>query len=406
MKYCSVCGSEMPDGTNICPVCGSENLGVAFAGGVGTNDTMGNTQSAPKGNTSNEDDFMSMMGFASTGTSSNEAPRPKVDSRPQSEPKPPMPPVQEEPTIPQKAMEPPVAQQRQAAPEPPQPVPSPVAASTTKQKKAGMPSWGIVTIIAGILIVGGLVGGLLYRNNVYLPAKRDAEAPRYYVMAHNINMRSTPEFGAEYNKLTSFPYGTELLIYDSMKNATTPYFYGKYAPKDARGKVMKDKCVEGYMAYEYMLPKSDFFLLNSIFGNEDALKMLSETRYKKALLSYFKDKGYRGNIDKAKMDECGIRGLDNAPRWQVFCRYEKAKSNNVYRSRKYRKDSKYTDVAIIIQNLENGTRRLLYFVFDDSGTPFLLAEQSAPSEGYMKDRTLKLYNNIYNGRYEVSVDYE
>lgn len=410
MKYCSVCGSEMPDGTTICPVCGSENPGEVISGSVNNNDTKVNAPSAPKGDTSSEDDFMSMMGFAGAGASSHEAPKPSA--QPQRAPEPPKPPVSEGPTMPQKPQEPPKQQEprkpqeQQPRPERPQPAPRPAGSRTAPQKSTGMPSWGIIVIIVGILVLGGLVGGLLYRNNVYLPAKRDAEAPRYYVMAHNINMRSTPEFEAEYNKLTSFPYGTEILVYDSVKYASTPYFYGKYAPKDARGKVMKDKCVEGYLAYDYMLPKSDFFLLNSIFGNEDARNMLAETRYKRALLAYFKANRYRGNIDNAKMEEYGITGLNNAPRWQVFCRYEKAKSNNVYRSRKYRKDSKYTDVAIIIQNLDDSRRRLLYFVFDDDGTPYLLADQSAPYEGYMKDRTLKLYNNIYNGRYEVSVDYE
>lgn len=272
-------------------------------------------------------------------------------------------------------------------------------------KKKGIPTWGIVIIIVALLLLAGTVGGLFYYKNVYLPKKRDAEAPRYYVMAQNLNMRSTPEFEADYNKIASFPFGTELLIYDSVKNATKPYMHGKYAPMDARGKVMKDKCVEGYVSYNFMLPKADFFLLNSIFGNDDARTMLAEARYKRALLSYFKSEGFRGDIDAAKMSEYGIIGLSSAPRWQVFCRHEKAKSNNVYRSRKYRKDSKYTDLAVIIKNLETQERRLLYFVFDDDESFRLIHEQSAPCEGYMKDKTLKLETDDY-GCYYVDVEYE
>ena len=272
----------------------------------------------------------------------------------------------------------------------------------TQQEKASTKV--IIIVIVVVLLIAGIVGGIFYYNNVYLPAKRDAEAPRYYVMAANLNMRSTPEFDADYNKIGSFPYGTELLIYDSAKYASKPYMHGKYAPVDASGKVMKNDCVEGYIAYDYMLPKSDFFLLNSIFGNDDARAMLAEARYKRALLAYYKTNNIRGDISESKMDEYGINSVSHsAPRWQVFCRYEKAKSNNVYRSKKYRKDSKYSDAAIIIQNLDTQERKLLYFTFDDDETPHLRAEQWAPYSGYMKDRTLKLIENY--GSYYVEVEY-
>ena len=138
---------------------------------------------------------------------------------------------------------------------------------------------GIIILIIGLLFVAGSVGFWFYHTNVYLPEKRDAEAPRYYVMAQNINMRSSPEFEADYNKIGSFPYGTEIIVYDSVKTGLKPYLYGKYAPRDAKGKVIKEKVVEGYLAYDYMATKADFFMLNSIFGNDDARKMLSESRY-------------------------------------------------------------------------------------------------------------------------------
>ena len=263
---------------------------------------------------------------------------------------------------------------------------------------------GIIILIIGLLFVAGSVGFWFYHTNVYLPEKRDAEAPRYYVMAQNINMRSSPEFEADYNKIGTFPYGTEIIVYDSVKTGLKPYLYGKYAPRDAKGKVIKEKVVEGYLAYDYMATKADFFMLNSIFGNDDARKMLSESRYKKALLDYFKKNHYKGNISRDKMIEYGIN--PNATQsWQVFCRHEKATSNNVYRSRKYKKDSKYPDLAVIIKNINGYERRLLYFVFDDDETFRLLLQQPAPYSGYMKDRTLKL-KNADNGGYYVEVEYE
>lgn len=281
---------------------------------------------------------------------------------------------------------------------------NPASVASNKDAKNKAPITTILLIV-GVLLLAGGVAGWFYRTNIYLPAKRDAEAPRYYVMSQSLKMRSTPEFEAEYNKIATFPYGTEIIVYDSVKNGLNYYFHGKYAPKDARGKVMKDKVAEGYLAGNYLCSKADFFLLNSIFGNEDARKMLSETRYRRALLEYFKNKRYRGDISTSQMQEYGISDrYASAQRWQVVCKYEKATSNNVYRSRKYRKDSKYTDLAVIIQNMDNGERRLLYFVFDDDETHHLIAEQSAPRSGYMKDRTLKL-NMTDQGYYRVEVEY-
>ena len=269
-----------------------------------------------------------------------------------------------------------------------------------------IPTKVLLFIFLGLLIVSGIVIGVFYYNNIYLPEKRDAEAARYYVIASMVRMRSTPEFEADYNKVESYPYGTELLIYDTIKDAPTPYFHCKYAPKDAKGKVIRDKSMEGFVAYDYLMSKADFFLLNSIFGNDDARKMLSETRYKKALLTYFKSKHFRGNIDAEKIKECGISStFMKASRWQVICRHEKAKSNNVYRSKKYRKDSKFSDVAIIIQNIDSGERRMLYFVFDDDETSHLLLEQDVTNTGYMKDRTLQLKQSK-DGKYYVSVAFE
>lgn len=302
----------------------------------------------------------------------------------------------------------PPANQPVTEPTPTQETPkeNPVTPSPKQEEKKKIPTKILIFIISGVLLVAAIVAFLFYRTNVYLPAKRDANAPRYYVMARNLNMRSSPDFDVEHNKIGSLTYGTEVIVYDSVKSSSKPYIYGKFAPIDARGKVVKDKCIEGYLSYDYMATKADYFLLNSIYGNEDARNMLSEVRYKKALLNYFKKNNYRGDISNEKIDEYGIgEKFKTAERWQVFCRYEKAKSNNVYRSKKYRKDSKYPDLAVIIKNIDSGERKMLYFVYEDDESFHLLLEQPAPSDGYMKDRTLKL-NKSGNDSYKVTVEYE
>ena len=247
----------------------------------------------------------------------------------------------------------------------------------------------IMWLIIVLLLLGVAGGGLFYYTNIYLPQKRDAEAPRYYTFANSVRMRSSADFDVEYNKLESFGYGTEVIVYDSMPGN---YFYGKVAPKDARGKVIKDRVVEGYIAYQYLLPEEDFFRLNGVFGNEEAKEMLNESRYRRALLNYLKSHNYCGKITAEQIAEHSLNSnLNSAEQWQVFCKDKASKSNTVYRSRKYNRHSKYPDLAVIIKNVRSGERRLLYFIFDDeTETPELMGEQAAPAQGYMVDGTLTL----------------
>lgn len=263
----------------------------------------------------------------------------------------------------------------------------------------------LLFLAIGLLAIAGLVGGLLYWNKVYLPAKRDAEAPRYYVISSSLNIRSNTFFDGDANMLGKVSYGTELIVYED--SVPREYFHCKFAPVDAKGKVIKEQVLEGYVHYDYVLPKDDFFLLNSIFGNNDAKEMLSETRYKKALLEVFKQNHFIGDLTYEQADRYGFPYdmIQNAKgRYQVFCRNKKAKNNNVYFSRKYRKDSKYRDVAIILDNLDDVNDRLfLYFVFDDDGTHHLLISCHIQDKGYMKDGTLKLYETY--GNYSLSVEF-
>lgn len=275
--------------------------------------------------------------------------------------------------------------------------------TTSNSKSFSNKTLLILSIV--LLVIAGVVGGIMYRNNVYLPNKRDAEAPRYYVISSSLKIRNSAFFEGKANIAGEVSYGTELIIYDSVPGE---YFYCKFAPHDAKGNIIKDKVIEGYVHYNYILPKTDFLLMNSMFGNDDAKDMLMETRYKKALLEIYKRNNFIGGLTEEQANRYGVSSdiIRNAKgRYQIFCRNKKAESNNVYRTRKYRKDSKYMDVAIILDNLDNTSDRLLlYFVFDDDETPHLLVSSYINNKGYMKDGTLKLYENYY-GNYSLSVEF-
>ena len=272
---------------------------------------------------------------------------------------------------------------------------APVAPPPMAYQQAEKKNTTLIAVIVALIVLLCGVGGYLYYDNVYLPEKIDSESPRTYTMANMVVLRSSRSSGADFNKIASVPFGTELITYDQ----DSEWARVKVASPNAEGKKL-----EGFVASAYILGKQDFFLLNSIFGNQDSRETISTTKCRMALLNYFKNRGYIGNIDAQIRTEAGITttpSSDNS--WQVFCKPKDAKPNSVLFKRLFNKNSQFTDFAVIICNITNGERKLLYFYFDDDETPHLLTEQDAPREGYIKDAyTIR---NYYSGEEQLNVVY-
>lgn len=257
-------------------------------------------------------------------------------------------------------------------------------------KKSNSTLIGIIVLLA-VIICG--VGGYFYYDNVYLPEKIDREAPRYYSMANVIVLRSSRSAGADFNKVASLPYGTELITYE-------------YDSEWAKVKVNSQagEKQEGYVASPYILNKTDFFIMNSIFGNQDSKETIITTKCRIALLNYFKEKQYIGKIDEQMRIDAGISTSPNSTnQWQVFTKPKDAKPNSVFFKRLYNKSSQFTDFAVIITNSVSGERKLLYFYFDEDETPHLLTEQDAPSQGYIVDITYEY--DFYSASKVLNVEY-
>ncbi|MDR0995436.1 MAG: hypothetical protein LBL81_04005 [Tannerella sp.] len=253
----------------------------------------------------------------------------------------PPPPVEEEPPAPAPA---PAA--------PAQPTPTPVAPAPAPAKKGG--NGKLIALVGLLFVVAAAVFGGFYYHNVYLPAKIDREAPRYYTFADATVLRSSEMAGANFNKIGSIPYGSELITYD-------------YGTDWSRVKYEGNK---GYVASNFLLDKEDFFLLNGIFGDQESRQCVATAKCRRALLSYYKQKGLTGE------------------QWQVFCRPANVKPNNVCFPRLRDKYSKFTDFAVVIKNLASEHRRLLIFGFQDDETPFLIGETDAPDQGYIKSMSV------------------
>ncbi len=236
-------------------------------------------------------------------------------------------------------------------------------------KKSGK-AWIIVVVL--LLLVCG-AGGWWYYDNIYLPEKIDREAPRTYPIV-NLNLRSSKMSGSDYNKLTSVPYGGELITY----NMDGEWAEVKYVKPDG------SEATKGYASAPYLVDKKDFYLLNSIFGDNDAREILATSKVRRALLDYYKEHGYVGKISPELMSEVGL-AANSDNQWQVFFPHGDKKPNEVVFKRLTNPNSKFTDMALLIKNINNGNRKLVYFYFDDDETPHFLGEMDAPSEGTLKD---------------------
>lgn len=202
-------------------------------------------------------------------------------------------------------------------------------------------------------------------NLVYVPYERDANAERYYTVANDAVFRSSQIAGVEYNKIMTLPYGAELITYKK----GSEWLYGK----------VNDK--EGYIYSGLAVGKKDFYLLNSIYGDEETRNNIIKVRCKKAIIKYFKYKGYVGNASVEMQKEIygEIKGKGDV--WQIFSKGKDMVPNTIYYSRIMRYDSKYEDFAVIIKNIYSGERLLLIFSFDEDENSKLVYEGNAPKEG-------------------------
>lgn len=243
--------------------------------------------------------------------------------------------------------------------------------------KSSMPVWIPILIVALVLfLAGGGVGGYYYYKNVYLPKKIDSEAARFYPIV-NVFVRSTKNSEGHDNKIGLVSAGGELITYEHDEDWSRV----KYVPADPSEPVM-----EGYVSTDYLLSKSDYDLLNGIFGNEEAREVIGTAKCRRALLKYYKDNALVGKAVDG--DTINPQPADDN-QWQIFLSSVSVKPNEVYFKRVLNAKSKFTDFAVVMKNIVNNKGRLLYFVFDDDETPHLIAEYSLSYPG-------KITNISYN----------
>lgn len=363
---CPKCGNKVNDTMRICPVCG-EVLPVLDKSIV-------HKISVPKSEALKANNIGPIA----------PKPAPKTET-------PTTPAAPKTPAAPAKPAAKPSAPKPATAPAAPVASPKPAAKAPAAVKAAAAPAkkrtwlWVTIAAVAALVFVGGGTG-LWYYNRVYLPEKIDREAPRTFPMV-NVQLRSSKMAGGDFNKLMTVPFGGELITYES----DDEWAKVKYVSPDAETKT------EGYVAAPYLLDRKDFYILNSLFGDNDVREIIATAKVRRALLDYFKEKGYVGKLSADLMAEVGLSaGSDN--QWQVIFHHGKEKPNEVLFKRLYNKQSKFTDMAVLIENINSHERKMLYFRFDDDETPHLEFEGYAPVEGDIKDIEIRRSN--YQGLWE------
>ena len=365
MAYCGNCGTQIPEGAKFCPNCGSSTDSFNSQNSV----TSKSNPSCPHCGTEilEGDVFCWKCGKGLANESASHNPEEITNDSGQQQIQ-----IVEHHTSNKTEEE---KENEQKPPISTTPKKDAVTPDTPNDKKGS--NWGLILILSLLFLLLMGVGGYFYYDMVYLPQKIDREAPRYYTMANMVVLRSSRSAGADFNKMASLPYGTELITY-------------AHDSEWCKVKVNSPNCdndkKEGFVATPFVLNKQDFFLLNSIFGNQDSREVVITSKCRIALLNYFKANKLIGKIDEKERIDAGIKTVPNSTnQWQIVCLPKDVKPNSVLFKRLYNRSSQFTDFAIIINNIVSGERKLLYFYFDDDETPHLLTELPAPEQGYIKD---------------------
>ncbi|MDR2147508.1 MAG: hypothetical protein LBE91_13720 [Tannerella sp.] len=240
----------------------------------------------------------------------------------------------------------------------------------TSTESSGNRNLLLITVALALLFS---VGGYFGYTDYYLPRKIDREAPRFYTFANITNLRSSEIAGTDFNIVEKLPYGAELITYSNNTE------WSRVKLKTG------NKSVTGYISSVFILPKDDFFLLNSVFGDNDSRACINTGKCRMALLDYLK----RGALNKSYDNASGEYKYTGE--WQVYTKPEDVKPNTVLYPRLFNRNSKFTDFVFIIKNNTTGVRRIVVYSFEDDETPVFRYEGQAQGEGYLKNVIWKEY---------------
>lgn len=223
----------------------------------------------------------------------------------------------------------------------------------------------------GILLA--LIGVAIYYG---LPLLNNGTA--YYNISSSANIRSTP--GKTGTAIAELKYGQ---VFKSSKGEP-----------DGSGVIWYKSnswFSDEYVSSKLMTNEKDFYLLESIFGDEITKNTILTFKPRKALIDYYKrqDPEYKffGKIDDITYKKVYGKPKDFTGEWQVFCNdFVDRVPNSIIYPRAYNSKSIFTDFGFIVTNVSANIKRFVLYAFDDiTEEPIYVGEADATGHNLVKD---------------------
>lgn len=197
------------------------------------------------------------------------------------------------------------------------------------------------------IFIGGLLFGIIpFMFIVYLllgpiikVIQKDLSSQKMMVISEELNIRSDKKKNSYV--IGSYPYGTEVDVYEVFDNDWAEVSIGEK---------------KGYMSFEYLVLPETFYIIDGMYGNENAKEMISSTKYRIAISTYLTDNNFTSKIPNSEREK--LYGKDDHKEvWQIFAENWKT-YYNTFCYGDYNGDKK-NDAAFIITNVETGSRKLI-----------------------------------------------
>ena len=264
------------------------------------------------------------------------------------------------------------APQAPAPQAPARPAPGRPSAKAGRPQQTAPSRGKSVILIVGIL---ALVIGAVFAGYSFFAAGSDDNAERNYAIT-DVPLRSSKlEIGAG-NAVGTVPYGGSLVTYEK----DGQWARVKYEPADG------SRALEGYMPEWALLNRVDLFRLQSIFGTPDAAVAVAEPHQRRALVNYFTAHGLVGRTTDEGI-AAGLPEPNGDNQWQLRVRNAQAPMREVFFGNIFDPESDYADMAVILHPLNGGDNKLIYYTFDNDGTPVFRFEREVGSHNLISSVT-------------------
>ena len=169
--------------------------------------------------------------------------------------------------------------------------------------------------------------------------KKDYTSVEMRIISETLKIRSEKSSNAYI--IGKYDYGSEVIVHEIFDNSWAKVSIGE---------------VQGYMSLEFLVSPEQFYLIDGMYGDENAKNYIRKTKYRKAIATYFSEVGYITDISK-KVQEQLYQDDKKREVWQIF-----AENGNLrYNTFCYGdfNGDKFEDAAYIIKNINTGERKLI-----------------------------------------------